>query len=325
MDDYCFCNRFSSAASHYVQLIQDLDDLTTAQRGGAIAIGNFDGVHRGHANIVSRLCERANEVGGPSVVLTFDPHPVRLLRPAEVPPPLTWTDRKANLLAEQGVDYIIAYPTDLALLQLTPSDFFERIVRKLLDAQAIVEGPNFFFGHNREGDIDLLADLARHAQISLDIVEATEVDNEIVSSSRIRKMIAAGDVGPARILLTQPYRIRGMVTHGAGRGSDIGFPTANLEAIDTLLPGEGVFAGRGLSNGQQWTAAINIGANPTFGESHLKVEVHLVGCRQPLYGCPLEIDFLERLRDVQPFGSVDELVHQLNIDVAAACRIADND
>ena len=308
-----------------VQLIQDLDKLTDKQRGGAVAIGNFDGVHRGHANIIARLRQRAKEVNGPAVVLTFDPHPVRLLRPAEVPPPLTWTDRKAGLLAAFGVDAIIAYPTDVALLQLSPAEFFDRIVCEMLDAKAIVEGPNFYFGHNREGDINRLAELASDAEISLDIVEATMVDNKIVSSSRIREQIAAGNVKVARHLLTQPYRIRGMVTHGAGRGAEIGFPTANLEAIDTLLPGEGVYAGRGLCEGQQWTAAINIGPNPTFGETHLKIEIHLVGCHKPLYGLPLEIDFLARLRDVQPFDSVDQLVAQLTRDVEAACRIADAD
>jgi len=218
---------------------------------------------------------------------------------------------------------MIAYPTDLALLQLSPAEFFNRIVREMLNAQAMVEGPNFYFGHDREGDIDRLAELTRDANLSLDIVDATRVDGEIVSSSRIRRQIAAGNVSEARKLLTQPYRIRGMVTHGAGRGAEIGFPTANLEAIDTLLPGEGVYAGRGTCDGQTWTAAINIGANPTFGEAHLKIEVHLVGCNRPLYGSPLEIDFLARLRDVQPFDSVDQLVAQLEEDVASACRIAD--
>jgi len=329
-----------------VRLIQDLDDLSEAERGGAIAIGNFDGVHRGHANIIARLLARAKDVGGPSVVFTFDPHPVRLLRPDEVPPPLTWTDRKAELLSDLGVDAMVAYPTDTALLQLSADAFFDRIVGEMLSARAIVEGPNFFFGHDRQGDVSRLAQLAEAASISLDIVEAATVGetlagenssqadllrsepldaavaDQVVSSSLIRRLIADGDVGTAGRLLTQPYRIRGMVTHGAGRGAEIGFPTANLEAIDTLLPGEGVYAGRGRTNGESWVAAINIGANPTFGEAHLKVEIHLVGCRKQLYGQPLEIDFLARLRDVQQFGSVDELVAQLNEDVQAACRIA---
>lgn len=306
-----------------MQLIQELDELTDAQRGGAVTIGNFDGVHLGHANIIAQLRERAEQVGGPSVVFTFDPHPVRLLRPDEVPPPLTWTDRKAELLDSLGVDAMIAYPTDLALLQLEPAEFFDRIVRELLNAKAIVEGPNFYFGHDRQGDIALLAKLAAAAHISLDIVEATEVRDQIVSSSRIRRQIATGDVDTARELLTQPYRIRGMVTHGAGRGTEIGFPTANLEAVDTLLPGEGVYAGRGRCGDQRWTAAINIGANPTFGETHLKVEVHLIGCERPLYGEPLEIDFLARLRDVHPFGSADELVAQLTKDVQRVRQIAE--
>ncbi|REJ70150.1 MAG: bifunctional riboflavin kinase/FAD synthetase [Planctomycetota bacterium] len=305
-----------------MRLLQSLEELSDVGRGGALTIGNFDGVHRGHANIITRLRERAAAVGGPALVFTFDPHPVRLLRPDEVPPPLTWTDRKAELLAGLGVDTMIAYPTDMALLKLTAAEFFQRIVCELLDAKAIVEGPNFCFGRDRQGDVAALAELAEEAGISLDIVDALVVDGETVSSSRIRRSIATGDVDTARRLLTEPYRIRGMVTHGVGRGHEIGFPTANLEAIDTLLPGEGVYAGWGYHDNQRSVAAINIGANPTFGEGQLKVEIHLVGWQKPLYGRPLEVDFLARLRDVQRFESVEQLVAQLTADVAQAETIA---
>src|SRR5262245_16213135 len=136
-----------------MHIIRHLCDLPSTARGGAVAIGNFDGVHRGHIQIVKRLLERANEVGGPAIVFTFDPHPVRLLRPDQCPPPLTWTERKAELLAAHGVDWIVAYPTDEALLALSAAEFFQRIVLDTLCARALVEGPNFFFGHNREGTV----------------------------------------------------------------------------------------------------------------------------------------------------------------------------
>ena len=298
-----------------MHIIRHLDILPAAARGGAVSIGNFDGVHRGHTAIVRRLLERAEAVGGPAIVFTFDPHPVRILRPDQCPPPLTWTERKAELLAAQGVDWIVAYPTDEALLRLSAAEFFERIVLQALAARALVEGPNFFFGHDREGTIDRLRELAAAAKISLDVVPPVVVDGTVVSSSRVRELIRSGDVEQAKRLLSAPYRIRGMVTHGAGRGAKIGFPTANLQAIDTLLPAEGVYAGSAWVGDANWPAAINLGPSPTFGDTNIRVEVHLIGLDEPLYGQPLEVDFLARLRDIRPFDSPQSLARQLARDV----------
>ncbi len=305
-----------------MKLLGQVTNLPSDLFGGAVAIGNFDGVHRGHARIIGRLVEKAKAVGGPAVVFTFDPHPVRILRPAEAPPPLTWTDRKADLLAELGVDAVIAYPTDEELLQLSPDEFFGRIVRDALGARAMVEGPNFYFGRGRAGTIDVLRQLTTAAGVDLDVVEPLVEDGQIVSSSRVRRLIAEGRVAEARGLLTQPYRIRGMVVHGAKRGAKLGFGTANLNAIDTLLPSVGVYAGRGFVNNTVRPAAINIGPNPTFDSVALKVEAHLLDWDgSPLYGQPLEIDFLARLRDVKKFSGIDELKQQLHDDVAATRRV----
>jgi riboflavin kinase / FMN adenylyltransferase len=305
-----------------MRLLRSLDNLPNDLRRGAVTIGNFDGVHRGHAKLVERLLAKARELGGPAIVFTFDPHPVRLLRPESAPPPLTWTDRKAQLLDELGVTAIIAYPTDENLLQLSPEEFFQQIVQEKLAARGIVEGPNFFFGRGRAGRIDTLGRLASAAGISLEIVQPGKVGAEFVSSSRVREAIAAGDVDLARQLLTRPYRLRGMVTHGAGRGAKIGFPTANLAAIDTLLPAQGVYAGTAITPAGNWPAAVNIGPNPTFGEQTLKVEVHLIDFAGSLYGQPLEVDFLSRLRSIRPFESIEALKTQLKSDIAAAREIA---
>jgi riboflavin kinase / FMN adenylyltransferase len=302
-----------------VKLLRQVTNLPSELRSGAVAIGNFDGVHLGHARIVARVIKKARELGGPALVFTFDPHPVRILRPAEAPPPLTWTDRKAELLAALGIDAVIAYPTDEELLSLSPAEFFERIVREQLDARAMVEGPNFYFGRGRSGTIDVLGQLTAAAGISLEVVEPLIVDDDFVSSSRVRRLLGEGRVDEARSLLTEPYRIRGMVVHGAGRGVKLGFGTANLDAIDTLLPGPGVYAGRGFVNNTHWPAAIHIGPNPTFGEHAMKVEVHLVGWNgTPLYAQPLEVDFLGRLRNIQRFAGLDELKTQLHKDREAA-------
>jgi riboflavin kinase / FMN adenylyltransferase len=305
-----------------MHIIRSLDAFPAAARGGAVSIGNFDGVHRGHVAIVRRLLERAEAVGGPAIVFTFDPHPVRLLRPEQSPPPLTWTERKAELLAAQGVDWIVAYPTDEALLQLSAVEFFEQIVRGKLAAKALVEGPNFFFGHNREGTVERLAELAGDAGVSLDVVQPVVVGGAIVSSSRVRELVRMGEVEQAKELLSAPYRIRGMVTHGAGRGAKIGFPTANLSAVDTLLPALGVYAGRAWVGDSSFPAAINLGASPTFGDAMIRVEVHLIGHSEALYGQPLEVDFLARLRDIRPFESPGALVEQLRADVEQVKRIA---
>lgn len=312
-----------------MQLHRSLTELSAEQRDaiahGALTIGNFDGVHRGHARIVEQLIAAAKYVGGPAVVFTFDPHPVRLLRPDLAPPPLTWTDRKAELLGELGVDAMIAYPTDEQLLQLTPEEFFNQIIRQQLRSKAMVEGPNFYFGRDRAGDIQKLRSLCDQADVSLTIVAPLQTGEagDFVSSSRIRKLVAAGDVDTARTMLTQPYRLRGMVTHGAARGAKIGFPTANVDAIDTIMPGMGVYAGRThvTRDDSTWPAAINIGPSPTFGEDEVRVEVHLIGFSGSLYGEPLEVDFLARLRDIQPFSSVGQLQQQLARDVARAKSI----
>jgi len=318
----CFGRTIATPISaRLLKLLRQLANLPVELRGGAVTIGNFDGVHWGHARIVGRAIERAREVGGPAVVFTFDPHPVRLLRPAEAPSPLTWTDRKAELLARLGVDAMIAYPTDDALLSLEPEEFFDEIVREQLGARAMVEGPNFYFGRGRTGTIDVLRDLTSAAGISLDVVEPLMLDGQYVSSSRIRKLLGDGSVDEAARLLTEPYRIRGLVVHGAGRGAKLGFGTANLDAIDTLLPRPGVYAGRTVVDQTRWPAAINIGPNPTFGEHALKVEVHLAGWSgAPLYGRVLEVDFLTPLREVRRFSDVDALKQQLSEDVLATRR-----
>jgi riboflavin kinase/FMN adenylyltransferase len=303
-------------------LIRKLEDLPASLRSGAIAIGNFDGVHVGHAALVERLIARARLLDCAAVVFTFDPHPAQLLYPAAVPAPLTGTERKSALLAALGVDAVIAYPTDRAVLALTGDEFFERILREQLDVRAIVEGPNFFFGRDRSGTIESLARLCAAAGVQLDVVEPLWMDGSCVSSSRIRDLIQAGNVAAADRLLTQPYRVEGTVVRGVGRGARIGFATANLTPIGMVLPPLGVYAGRAWLRGADYAAAIHIGPNPTFGEQRVKFEVHLIGIDEPLYGEMLSVDFLDRLRDIRPFAGVAELQEQLRRDVDAALRVA---
>ncbi|MEM7454990.1 MAG: bifunctional riboflavin kinase/FAD synthetase [Planctomycetota bacterium] len=307
-----------------MKLFRKLDDLPDHLKGGAITIGNFDGVHRGHARLIDQLKSFASELDAAAIVFTFDPHPVRILRPEKAPPPLTWTNRKADLLAELGVDAVIAYPTTREMLELKYDDFFRKLVVERVGARAMVEGPNFFFGRKREGNVQRLAELCAARDIRLKIVQPLLDDEEFISSSRIRNLIRAGDVDLAREMLTRPYRIRGMVTHGAARGASIGFPTANLDAIDTLIPAAGVYAGRTYIDGRPHWSAIHIGPNPTFYEAVLKVESHVLDFDGSIYGSAVEVDFIGRLRDIRQFDSVEELTAQLEKDVAATRQVARN-
>lgn len=305
-----------------LKLIRKLSDFPASLAGGALTIGNFDGVHRGHAHIMQQLKRHADELNSAAIVFTFDPHPVRLLRPDQAPPPLTWTNRKADLLADLGVDAVVAYPTDEELLGLSSREFFDQIIVDAIGAKAMVEGPNFYFGRGREGNVQQLSEFCQQSDIKLTVVQPMKESAEFISSSRIRDLIRDGKVAAAAEMLTSPYRIRGMVTHGAARGAKIGFPTANLDGIDTLIPANGVYAGRAFAKNLWHWAAINIGPNPTFAEHTSKVEVHILDFEQSIYGATIEVDFIDRLRDIRQFESAVELTEQLHKDIADTRRIA---
>lgn len=302
--------------------------------GGAIAIGNFDGVHRGHCNIIDSLRQVAKKVEGPASIVTFDPPPARLLRPESTPKPLTTVAWKKELLAKAGADHVIVIPTTTELLQLTAMEFFERVVRGELQAKGIVEGENFRFGKGREGDIQLLASLCETHAMELKIATTAQCDGQWVSSTRIRQWIESGQMADANRYLLRPYRIAGKVVSGAQRGRTLGFPTANLDSIPVLVPSIGVYAARvkGVitSDGNPMKSApigthvaLNIGSNPTFGENALKVEAHLLGFRGDLYDAILELEILDRVRDVRKFESKESLLAQLANDltmVASICQ-----
>jgi riboflavin kinase/FMN adenylyltransferase len=287
-------------------------------RGGAATIGNFDGVHRGHAALVAETAAQARRLGVRAVAVTFDPPPVALLRPAALAPPLTTLDDRCRLLQEAGADEVAILHTTADLLALTAADFVEQVVRRGLAARALVEGYNFGFGRNREGDVRTLDELARGAGLPLTVLPPQTADGEVVSSSRVRAVLLAGDVAAAARLLGRPYRLHGVVAVGQRRGRTLGFPTANLEPLLTLAPGDGVYAATAAVDGTTWPAAVNVGPNPTFGEGVRKVEAHLIGYQGDLYGRPLAVDFLQRLRGTRPFGSAAELATQLCQDVERA-------
>jgi riboflavin kinase/FMN adenylyltransferase len=291
-------------------------------RDGIMSIGNFDGVHRGHQAMIASLGRIAAEQGVPAVIFTFDPHPITLLRPERSPPPLTTTERKLELLAHFGVEHVVVYPTDQALLNLSPREFFDQIVLEKFNACGLVEGPNFFFGHDRAGSIETLRELCRTSGRLLEIVRPVLVGDRLVSSTEVRRLIAGGQLHAAGELLGSNYQLTGTVVRGAERGRQIGFPTANLEGIATLLPGDGVYAGRARV-GEAWFAAgINIGPNPTFADRQRKVEVHLLDFAGDLYGSRLCVEVFERLRETRQFDGIAALQSQLAEDIRRARALA---
>ena len=305
-----------------MEIIRDLDETQFTLHGGAVTIGNFDGVHQGHAKLLEQLILRAREVDGPAIVLTFDPHPVRILRPELAPPPLTWTSRKAELLSDLGVDATVVYPTDKDFLDLSAEQFFEEIVMQRLGAKALVEGPNFAFGKDRGGSTELLQSLCDAHDVQLQIVTPLLAGDQFVSSSRIREAITVGDVDTASEMLTRPYRVRGMVTHGMNRGAAMGFPTANLVGIDTLVPAVGVYAAVAWWQDNPFAAAVNVGGNPTFAEAEHKFEVHLLDFKEIIYGHVLSVDILSRLRGVEAFDNKDALLAQVQQDIVAVRNLS---
>jgi len=286
------------------------------ERGCLLSIGNFDGVHLGHQAILAALLKHSRQRNLPSVVMTFEPHPATLLKPTFIPPRLTTPIRKAELICSMGIDTVVEYPTDWALLRLSPREFFDQIILQRLNAAGLVEGPNFFFGKGRSGNTEILGEFCRQAGCFLEVVLPELQAGEVVSSSLIRDAISRGEVERAAVLLGRHYEISGLVSLGAQRGRTIGFPTANLEEILTLIPAEGVYAASAMLNKQTYTAAVSVGPNPTFSDGRLKVEAHLVGATGDFYGQTLTLRFIRRLRGLQKYSSTSELQDQIQKDVA---------
>jgi riboflavin kinase/FMN adenylyltransferase len=290
--------------------------------GGAVAVGNFDGVHLGHRALIAATARRASAVGGPTIAITFDPPPYQILFPnAPLRPPLTTISDRVERLHAEGATHVVVLRTSRELLQLSPEAFVRDLLVGRLGTRVIVEGYNFRFGHNRAGDTAFLRALCDQMEIGFEEVPPFVIGGEAVSSSRVRTALLTGAVSSATEWLGRPYQITGTVVSGARRGRTIGFPTANLGEVPTVLPANGVYAVRARVEGTTWPAAANVGPNPTFGDDAQKIEVHLIDFSGDLYGKSLAVEFIEKLRDTRPFASVNELITQLRADVEAASQI----
>lgn len=293
-------------------------------RTPSLALGNFDGVHRGHRALIDLACARAVQSGGEAGVLTFDPHPAAYFAPNLVPPMLTPMPRRLELLAETDLDFAIVEPFDRGLAEMEAPDFIKTVLAHDIGARHVIVGYDFHFGKGRQGDGDLLRSLGRVMGIDVDVVEAVTVSGLVCSSTKIREFVLEGRVEGARLLLGRPYEISGTVIAGEKRGRTLGFPTANIEPDGELLPRPGIYAGFAVGLGDtpvtaglRCAAAISVGTNPTFsGTGQLSIEAHLVDFVGNLYGARLRLELVMRLRDEQRFDNVDALLAQMREDVA---------
>ena len=305
-----------------MQIWRSLDEVPADLGPTAVVIGNFDGVHLGHRHVLARAREIASERSLPVVAITFDPHPMAVLRPEHAPTTLTSLEVRAELLGDAGADAVLALPFDRSVAAWTPEEFVERVVVSALHATAVVVGANFRFGHRAAGDVATLSEAgARHGFTA----EGIPLDGgpQVWSSTYVRMSLAAGDVAGAAEALGRPYSVRGTVVRGDRRGRELGYPTANVPT-DALpaVPPDGVYAGwlRRLDTGETFPAAISVGSNPTFGDGLVRrVESYVLDRDDlDLYDVEVEVSFVERLRGMVAFESVEQLVDQMKDDVDQA-------
>jgi riboflavin kinase/FMN adenylyltransferase len=289
--------------------------------GSAVSIGVFDGVHQGHRLVLRRLVATAAELAATPAVLTFDPHPLEVVAPDAAPKLLTTVEQRVEVLAELGIELVGVLPF-VEIRDLTPQAFAREVLADRLVARHVVVGSDFRFGKDREGTAGLLASLGEQLGFSVEPVELlAERDGEVVSSTRIRRLVASGAVEEAAEVMGRPHELRGRVIHGDSRGHSIGYPTANLHIPERMaIPADGVYAAWAMVEGKAWPAVVNIGVRPTFGVSSRTVEAHLLGFSGDLYGSQVALRFVSRLRDERRFGGVDELVEQLQGDVEEGRR-----
>jgi riboflavin kinase/FMN adenylyltransferase len=286
-----------------------------------LTIGNFDGVHRGHQVILRQVREDADQRKVPAIALTFEPHPVAVLRPDKAPRLLMTLRDRLAALAVCGLDAVVVQRFSSAFAHVEAEDFMRRFIVEILRVQKVVVGHDLNFGRGRKGDVELLVEGGGRHGFAVEVIRPVLVDGMVVHSSMVREKVAAGDVELAARLLGRPHVVRGRVVRGAGRGQKIGFATANLHPRTPLVPAEGVYATRSLVDGRRIEGVTSIGKTPTFGGSDVVIETHLFTDPEDLYGRGLALEFHARLRDQRKFENAEALVAQIALDVERAKEI----
>jgi riboflavin kinase/FMN adenylyltransferase len=305
-----------------MQVFHKLEEIPAGFGSSLVSVGNFDGVHRAHIRVLDEVVARARKLGGKSVVVTFEPHPMRILRPDYGLKLLTPTAERLRLLAKSGIDAVLLLPFTRDVSLMSPQEFARQILWHRLHAVEVHEGYNFHFGHKASGDVSLLTQLGGELGFEVVVYPELRVRGDAVSSSRIRELIEAGEVARARVLLMRPFSIRSTPGRGRGYGAKYTVPTINLSRYEELAPKDGVYITRTRVGEECFDSVTNIGNRPTFGADSFAIEAHLLDFH-PVDLTPeteIELFFLSRLRDEMKFASVEQLREQIGRDIGKARR-----
>ncbi len=305
-----------------MDVIRGSEKIPARLQRAVVTIGNFDGVHLGHRFIFRRLVEEASREGCPAVVISFEPHPKMVLHPERRPFYLiTSPEEKISLLAGLGIDALILIPFSLDYARTTAEAFIREVLWEGLRIRKILIGHDYTFGHGKEGNEAFLTEAGHRLGFLVEVMNAFSIGDTVISSTKIRDALLAGEVGFAATLLGRPYNLSGRVVSGNRRGVDLGFPTANIAPDKELIPARGVYAVRCILEGKRHDGVLNIGFNPTFADGKLSIEVHIFHFHGNIYGKILDVHFIERIRDEVRFTSPELLIAQIDRDIARAREI----
>ncbi len=311
-----------------MKTINDIYKMETPFENAVVTIGNFDGVHKGHQAILRQVIEKAEAIDGTSVAITFEPHPMRVLKKNGQPPLITLYEQKTELIARTGIDVLICIRFDEAFAAVTAKEFVEDILVRRVGTKAIIIGEDYAFGRNREGNVAFLRKWGQ--KYGFDVIVAQWISDashagQRISSTRVREVVTAGNVEEAFYLLGRHYQVRGRVVSGRNRGGKLlGFPTANIHLTDELCPRSGVYAVTVVCKEKTFKGVANIGYSPTFGDNLFTIEVHILDFIKDIYNEPIQVNFIRRIRDEKKFENIEALVRRINQDIAAARDILSN-
>jgi len=308
-----------------MELIKDIETIKEPYHNAVITVGNFDGVHIGHQALFHEVIEKADAIGGVSVAMTFEPHPLRVLTQNGHPPLITLYEQKMELISRSGIDVLICVPFTRAFAAITAGEFLEDILVKRIGVKAIIVGGDYSFGKNREGNLDFLRKNSKRLGFELIVahwIQSPSNGSGRISSTAIRQLVTEGKVTDAQKMLGRHYQIQGTVMTGRNRGGKLlGFPTANIKLQDELAPKTGVYAVTVEHKGNRYKGVANIGYSPTFDDHIYTVEVHILDFKENIYGETIRVNFIEKLRDEKKFSGISELSEQISRDILKAREI----
>jgi riboflavin kinase/FMN adenylyltransferase len=305
-----------------MKIFNHLDEISTPLKNAVIAIGNFDGVHIGHQALFHEVIEKADAIGGTSVAMTFEPHPMRVLKQNNHPPLITLYEQKQELIKRTGIDVLICVPFTMEFASIPARQFVEDLLVEKIGMKAIVVGEDYSFGKDREGNLEVLRSFA--ASMDFEVIVANWIKiaktfPDRISSTRIRELVMNGQMTEAQKMLGRNYQIRGTVVTGRDRGGKVlGIPTANINLHDELCPKTGIYAVTVERHGVQHNGVANIGYSPTFEEHEFTVEAHLLDFNDDIYNEKIRVNFIQRIRDEKKFSNISDLIEQIKEDIATA-------